>query len=709
MRENDQLKEEFKLDSEENDARLEAVSIGTDNNENDSDEDVLFVSPDESIFKKVAEKVNTVSPKMSYAATWHGVDKDNSGDFEVNEQYASTTQTNKQFMEAFGLTQSGVHKQVNDKNASSVDSDSSTDETDNVEFEYTDRMQRKEIIGMYKYAKKSLKTRFIFSIIFAAIVFFVENISLFVKNASEVWEYFDVVRHPYVHTVTSLVALLLCSACAYEQLYHGTRSIVKKDLIPESIAPISLIASIIYSALQILFISVGYGHKPVLLNFPTAIIICSTIMFSYINIMRERYGFGVVSSKDSKFILEKVYENNAEAEYDTFTTTSNGEFNGEIARVGKTTFVRNYFANTNAPTNVRRFLGVYYVSSLLISFIIAIVAAFEVKDVVQSITYFVSTLLIIIPIGVLFSYSVPFYFANKSLYEKEVSIIGEEAIGEFASIDAVVVNDTTAFPPHNVKLTNFNVYNDFDMEKVLYYAASGFAVVGGPLADVFESATNNAVPKSSRVKFVCAGRSYLCVNVDGDNIIFADKFGMTAQGIEVGAERDDKEDVCVMYIACNGALCSKMYIKYQIDDEFVKSATHLNKNGLVVGIRTFDPNISNELIKKISRFTKQSVKIIKLSSVADIPSVAPRKDAKIVSKGRSSALLDALPFCKRIVTIRKVIRVVKVIASLTGIAYVGMCLFGVIGLLPSAIIGCSYLAFTVISLLATLVLLPKNK
>lgn len=706
MRQNEQLNDELKFKGTEEADSQKMVSIDIDKDANELDDDVLFVSPDESIFKQVAEKVNKVTVNTGYAATWHGRERENTGDFEIDEQYASTSQTNRQFMEAFGLTQSGVHKQASDKSLGI--NDDTSDEVENSEFEYNDRMQRKEIIGMYKYARRSLKIRLIFSIIFAAVIFFIENISIFV-NTNDSWEFFDIVQHPYVHTVSSLVALILCGICAYEQLYHGTRSIIKKDLIPESIATIGLSVSILYSSLQLLLISVGYGHKPVLLNFPSAVIVCSTIMFSYVNILRERFGFGVVSSKDSKFILEKVQETNAEAEYDTFTTTSNGEFNGEIARVGKTMFVRNYFANTNAPTSIRKFLSVYYIVAFFVAFAFAIIAAFQVKDVVASITYFVASMLFMLPIGVLFSYSVPFYFANKALYEKEVTIVGEEAIAEFSNVDAVVVNDTTAFPPRNVKITNFNVYNDFDMEKVLYYASSGFSVVGGPLADVFDAATNNAVPKSGRVKFVCAGRSYLCVSVDGSNIIFADKFGMTAQGIEVGAERDDKDDVCVMYIACNGVLCSKMYIKYQMDEDFIKSAIQLNKNGLVVGIRTFDPNISNDLIKKITDFTKQNVRIIKLTSVTDIPTSTGRKDAKIVSKGRSSALLSAIPACKKIVTIRKVTRVLKIIASLTGAAYIGMCVFGVINLLPSAIIGCSYLAFTAISLLATFILLPKNK
>jgi hypothetical protein len=246
------------------------------------------------------------------------------------------------------------------------------------------------------------------------------------------------------------------------------------------------------------------------------------------------------------------------------------------------------------------------------------------------------------------------------------------------------------------------------MEDVIYYAASGFSVVGGPLAEVFDAATNNSIAKSKQVKFTCVGRSYLCVNVDGHNIIFADKFGMTAQGIEVGVERDDVDDVSVMYTACDGELCAKMYIKYQIDEEFVKTAISANNNGLIIGIRTFDPNISNDLMAKISDFEKHDVRIIKLSTTKEAPIHTPKKDARIVSKGRSSALLKAIPVCKRIATIRKVIKAIKIVASVLGGVYVGLCIFGALGLLPSVAIVLYYLAFFVIMLLLTVLMLPKK-
>ena len=48
--------------------------------------------------------------------------------------------------------------------------------------------------------------------------------------------------------------------------------------------------------------------------------------------------------------------------------------------------------------------------------------------------------------------------------------------------------------------------------------------MGGPLAEVFDASTKDAFQKSRKTKFVCSGRSFLCVKVDSDTIIFADKY-----------------------------------------------------------------------------------------------------------------------------------------------------------------------------------------
>ncbi len=427
------------------------------------------------------------------------------------------------------------------------------------------------------------------------------------------------------------------------------------------------------------------------------------------NIVREEYGFRAISGKDTKFILERVEQSNAEAEYDTFTTTSNGEYSGQIARVAKTGFVKNYFYNTNSSVDIGRFMAVFYMIATLIPLVFAIIASVRAGSAVVLTSYWGVGIMLMLPIGVLCSYSVPFYIGNKRLFDDGVAIIGEDSVGEYAKTDVVVVNDTTAFPPQNINIQHLHVYNDFSIEKVLYYASNGFSIVGGPLAEVFDAAANEPILSSKRIRFVCSGRSYLCVKVDNEKVIFADKFGMTSQGIEVGNEREGKEGLSIMYIAVNGVLAAKLYIKYKIDEEFLKIVRLLNKNGTGVGIRSFDPNLNNDQLKKITAFKKKDLRVIKLSSINEVSKPSASKDGKIVSKGLSRSLIKAISVCKRILSTRKVIKAIKIVASLCGAALLGLWVFGKLNFVYSAHIVGYHIIFVVIMTLASLISMPKLK
>ncbi len=669
------------------------------------------VSPDGAIFTQVAENLNKPRPQKSYTATWHG-SEDVSENFEVDDMYASSINADKQFMKTFGLSETGTHKTVTNLDKNQKTSEFAKDNIYSNEYEYTDINQKNEIIEMYQYAKRSSIRKIIVSMVFLVFLFLQENIAQFFTG----FEYFDIEKHPYFHIVAGLIGLLGCAICAREQLFHGTRSIFKKDYAPESVATIALLAGLLHTIATFIFVLVGYKTKIMLLNFPAAMVLVGSIIFTYINIKRERYGFAVICVKKPKFVLENIQETNGETEFDTFTTT-NGEFVGQIARVTKTPFVKNYFANTNTTVDTRKYLKFYYILALSIPLALAIISMFFDKTGMNPYiagTYFFVGLLLVLPVGILFSYSVPFYIGNATLYEDGVSVIGEESILNFAGVDASVVNDTAIFAPKNVKIKNIMGYNDYDIERITYYAASGFSVVGGPLARVFDDMLNNSVPKSSRTRFVCAGRSYLSVIVDGHSIIFADKYGMTSQNIEVGVERERKKELSVMYMACDGVLCSKMYIKYEPSEEFIKTTKYVNSKGIKVGIRTFDPNINNDLIERVTGFNKKNIKVIKLSAATDVPAPSAWCDGQVVTKGSSCSLLKAIPMCKRIIKTRKVIKAIKIISSILGLAYLSLCIFspfdfGPLNVLPSGVIVLLHLVFALVMYITTCMILPKRK
>jgi hypothetical protein len=131
-----------------------------------------------------------------------------------------------------------------------------------------------------------------------------------------------------------------------------------------------------------------------------------------------------------------------------------------------------------------------------------------------------------------------------------------------------------------------------------------------------------------------------------------------------------------------------------------------------IRIRTFDPNINNDLISKLTGLTKKEVRIIKLDSSSDIPTPTQRCDGRIVSKGSSSALLKGIITCRRIVKTRKVLKAVKIFASILGATYIGLCVFEAFNFFKLASSGIVVLIYALIALLMyviTVIMLPSKK
>lgn len=658
----------------------------------------VLVQPDVEVFDKVANK-NQVSNVESYTTDWHNTEEDSDEKLNVTDAFASTTKQDRKFMETFGINGTGSFKSVGEKETSFEQETVNSEENEG--FEYTDRLQNSKIKGIYDFAIGKIGKKLIFSSLFAILLFCLENVKLFVREPKGI---LDITRFAYLHIGLSALLLILCGLCAYEQMYHGFKSIISKDFLPEAVGVIAFIVSLIHTIVCAILVPFGYTNPP-LFNFVTASILLGMILFSFVNLVREELGFRAISKKEMKFVLEKVKQNNAEAEYDTFTTT-NEDYHGEIARVEKTGFVKNFFHNSNANVDISKFMGIYYSVVMLVSVVFAIILSVKNKSAYMLSAYWGVGIMLMLPVGVLCAYSVPFYLGNKRLFEEGAAIIGEEAIKDFATTNVVVVNDTTAFPPQNIKIQHFNVYGDFTVEKVSYYASNGFSVVGGPLAEVFDAMANNSEP-CKRIRFTCSGRGYLCVKVDNDKVIFADKFGMTLQGIEIGNEREGKDDSNVMYIAINGVLAAKLYIKYEIDEEFVKTVRLLNKNGIGVGIRSFDPNLNSDLIKKMTDFKKRELRVIKLTSIKDVIKSFPSKDSKIATKGHSRSVIKAIPVCKKILFSRKVIKAIKIVSSVLGALLMILWIFGKISFSYSAHIVGFHLIFVLIMVLSSIVIMPK--
>ena len=151
------------------------------------EDDVELISPDVEVFERASDVgVQSQKAKKTPMSEWtqHAFKPQEHEQIEYDEAYANTTRGEHDFMKAFGIAdKSGKSLNIDDSlNPSTAEIESLQGDIHSDYYEYTDRQQRKEIMGMYKYAKRSIRTKMILSGIIALFLLFVENITLFSKT-----------------------------------------------------------------------------------------------------------------------------------------------------------------------------------------------------------------------------------------------------------------------------------------------------------------------------------------------------------------------------------------------------------------------------------------------------------------------------------------------------------------------------------------------
>lgn len=556
-------------------------------------------------------------------------------------------------------------------------------------IEYTDREQRQEIIGMYKYAHKLTTIKLIAATVLMAFLFLYENLGIFGLRLAGV---LDGAQNPLIYVLINLQVMVICCALAYDEIFQGVKSLISLDPTPESVTAVVAFAGIVHTILTAVFAKPG--QIPTLFNFVVALCVFLTLLYTLFNVKREMLAFRVVSSKHSKFVLERKKETGAELETTAFDGIS--DENPDVLRVERANFSANYFKRTNVMPDLRMLLGIMAASIFVVALVVFIVLYHNGKGGMIALTGAYETFLICAPLSILFTYSIPFYRANKYGRSIDTAIVGEEALCEYSYSSIVSVDDTSVFPPYGVKIQSINVYDNYRIDTALHYAASGFACVGGPLADVFEVATME-IGRSEDVEFVEAGEGYLITKVDGAELLCGTAKALLDRGVAMSSEiygfdAQTDPEVNIMYLACNGKLMAKMYIKYRIDSEFEQIVESLAERGMCVAVKTFDPNVTEGMLALRIKPDKYPLKVVRLTSVEDKPEAKESADGGIVSRGDSKSLLKILTVCEDVLRVRRLNTWIKIAASVVGVAI--MCLIVASG----AVLGVSSLFLAIYQL-----------
>ncbi len=586
----------------------------------------------------------------------------------VGDESEELTESDISLMVALGM-EDELAKSIGEKDAVELTDDFIADQEEWVHTashygpdEYTDMSQNRKIAVDYTNKNKWSLIRLIAAALLTVVVLFYENMPVFGYQLAGA---LDPAAYPVVYVMMGLQLLFFMVAVAFPSVVKGAKSLFSLQMQPSAIAFVAAVAATLNTVHTAFGITAGV--EPRLFNLPCAICLLMAVADEFFTNRREIFSFNIVSSKNPKYVMRRLNTKDSKLENQAVADMSEDN-SGDIVKIAKTDFVEGYFWRTNNRGTVDKpFVTLLIILSAALSLVIGLYVLFT-QRLGSAVETALTSLLTVLPASGVAIGFYPFYRANREAYYNDCTIVGEGSVEEYSDTEVISFDDVNVFPSVNVKVRNVRLFNNCRIDKVLYYASSVFAATGGPLADVFEVATME-MGHSEDVQIVDTGAGFIEAVVNGREILFAKEEALLSRGITIPENvlMDDEEasvDTSVMYMIYQGRLVSKMTLSYIVDADFEYIIRQLADSGMYVCVKTFDPNIDEELINRQVVGNEYPLRVIKYKGTEEITKYSARTEGGIVSRGTTKALLQTIAFCDKIVGAKKTGYVLSVIAAI---------------------------------------------
>lgn len=496
------------------------------------------------------------------------------------------------------------------------------------------------------------------------VLFFYENI---VTLGGHLPDALNPVYYPVVNVMVGLQFLFIGIGIAYRSLIKGIRGLIDRKPVPESFIPLILIVSVIYAVCVCFF---SPDITPATFNFPASLCLLLAVFNERMDLRREIMSFNIISSRRTKFALEKLELGDAELEtkaFDKFLPKQPAVF-----KINKTGFIDGYFRRTKAYPSTKLVLKAFIPASAAIAVASLVMGAIILHSWQSAVMLAYTAFFFSLPATVFIAFGLPAFRASKLAFAENSAFVGESALDEYTTAGSISFDDREVFPTAGVKLRSVKVFGSGRIDTVIYNVASIYSVLGGPLSDVLNVATAD-LGRSENTEILSIDNEGVEALVDGKHLYAGKADYLRKNGYVPVSDPDDEEivsggEISIMYLVCDDEVIAKLYIRYRIDPGFEVTVKRLYKSGICVGIKTVDPNINDEMLSTKIRLAKYPVRVLKYSDVTGNRRGSDRTDSGIVSKKSAKALLSVFTLCDRIKHVTKTNIAVDIITMITGLA-----------------------------------------
>ena len=533
--------------------------------------------------------------------------------------------------------------------------------------DYVVKKQREDIKIEYAEQKKNILLRLIIAGAAGLLLLIYESLTF--AGVTLPW-IFDQHAYPLSHAMISLQLLLIAAAMSLKMISKGVVDAFCLRATPYSVCSTMVLLNVIYTVV----IAIISPEKYMLFNLAPAFSVAVAIAYEYILTLNEEKAFDAVSDeKAEKYVLVEDED-------------SEKPFGDEPAlRAYRTDFNKSFFTYVGRRSAEYKYIGIFIPAVAGLALVILIAVWIATGNGSEAAKAAMLTVNFALPLGVMGTFSLPMLGALIS-FDKKGAVLGHSAVDNYENTRFVTFDETDMFPSIKTTYIDLKPAGNSHISEVLGKTSRLFSAIGGPLSRMVE--TRESGDDGEGVTITGIFDDGVSADVDSVKMLAGSARFLEINGVETSAVRDHRDaDTSneILYIAIDGKLSARYYIKYLPDPDFVETVNLLGDRGISVGIRTRNPGVNSRIIEK--RCPEMKYKVYTVRSVADsekdLNSYKSVTESEMVAHGKACRLVYPLIAALALKKCYKADMYVRIISAIVGvftvIAFVGMGRVGDIG------------------------------
>ncbi len=510
------------------------------------------------------------------------------------------------------------------------------------EFEYTSRDQNEDVHAMlYKAVRKSgFKT--LACLIFTVIILVLELAS---ADSGTLPAFLKQGRYGNLYILIDLQLLLFTALVMFDSLKNGTGGLLAMKPNTDSLIVVSVAATAIYSIVLLAVDPMSESLR--LYSLPAATACLCRAFTEYLCCRKDYHCFRVIAKKHRKYAaLELKGVSPEAAEFARYLS-----HDSDIYTVKHTDFCDGMFRRIRTRTKSEQVLGFIIPVILIMALVLFGILAWLGKPMLDA--YAAATLVVLIstPLTAFFMVTLPVVRINRIGRRTSSAFVGNSVAEEYADAGVLSFADTEVYPSKNIRVVSVKAYGNFRLDNIIPSLASAFSLIGGPLASVLANMVEGDVSAPVDSRLTESAADGVCMSIAGKSMYIGKHSYMRRNGIDAPLDNGDtayeKKNGTVMFVAVDGRLAAKVYLIYTLSERFNSLLQDMYRAGLCLGVKTLDPNITDEMLKRDIRFKRCPITVIKCSQFGESTDCLDRVDSGIVTNGSLHTFLKMFVLCDK--------------------------------------------------------------